>query len=86
MTKTNEQKFEKRLKIKKEEWSSEFSESSSIPYHERCAYDEGARWAYQQAISDVLEKLRDLDRFEHGGKDCLFWADWLEKEMRGGRE
>lgn len=42
----------------------------------------GATWAREQTIKEVIEALRELDRFEYGGKDCIFWADWLEERFK----
>lgn len=97
MTKTNEQKFEERLKEARPKDLNFRPECSDFSCGASKSWTEGARWAYQQAISDVLEKLRSVEAHNagftdwskrNGGKIATSkeWAAWLEKEMRGGVE
>lgn len=41
------------------------------------AFQSGARWAYQQGIRDVLEKLRSRDT-----PQAKRYADWLEGQFK----
>jgi len=103
MTKTNEQKFEERLDERAEKfdrwWHSTYPSGMMVsPYSNQdvpeICFRNGAHFGYQQAISDVLEKLRAEAKecrsliHECAGLKNLArkydeTADWLEREMLG---
>ena len=86
MTKTNEQKFEEKSFIMRlAENMDAVAWSKPNDRHYAWQY---AMWAYQQAISDVLEKLRKA-RNNDGSyvgaakcKDMRLTADWLEEQFK----
>ena len=85
MSKTNEQKFEKKLEKEIED------QCYSMPPVTKVYFNYGARWAYQQAISDVLEKLRSDEADDSlargfGYAKPEFVADWLEEQLLGEKK